>query len=391
MKKLLVIVGAVIVVFSGCVSGQVSAKSSRYQTIVTTKKTKRIKYYIKNPKQKTVSKLSTTRRQRPLKIKQIKLAKKMKQSTLYAIKTVRVKKPIRGSKWNYTTYVLLTSATGKKVGYVKKAHLEKGKYLTPEQRQLLKGYVTGNVRKQRLVLNKSAVRQLLALTPRQVTTQSKITDWPALNKAVIFGDSIARGREYVDGEATIAAKPFINDALQKIGVTGNIQNYAYSGSGVCAYANKSFPRNLAWQIDNRKFARYPVIFLAYGTNDWGLTVQGKKSLLQVARTLDDDIQKMREQAPDTKILAVLPIDRFNSKHDNLYTNYKVSKQGYTLEELNAVFKQVYQANGIPVFDWHQGQNAAITSYKDMSDGVTHPTKRGYAKMATKLAGWLQQQ
>lgn len=391
MRRRFLIVSAVVIMLSGFATGQASAKTRRHQTIVTTKKVNKTKYHIKHENQKTVSKLSTVHKKRRVKIKQIKLPKKAKHQTLYATKKIRVKKPKGHTKWKYTTYLLLKYANGKKVGFVKEQNLVKGKYLTPDQRQLEKGYATGALRKKRLNAYKVTVNQMLSRYPQQVTKQAKIKDWQAIDKTVIFGDSIALGREYINGDARVADKPFIDTALQKVGVTGPITNRAYSGSGVFAYAKKSFPRNLAWQLAKHDISRYSVIFLSYGTNDWGLTKQGKKSLLQVSTELNHEIQVIRERAPEAKILAVLPIDRYDSKHNNLYADHNVGKQGYTLEELNDAFARVYKANGIPAFDWHKGQNAAITSYRDMSDGQTHPNNQGYAKMAAKLANWLEQQ
>lgn len=344
------------------------------------------KYHFKDTKEQVYA-LSTTKLKKSVKITKTRQAAADANQKIRVKQKVVVQVPNGDTKWKATTYYRLETTSGASIGYVLLNSIVKGEYQTVDEQNLAKGFATGSIAKKRLADNQATIKKMLTKNTPMITANPIFTDWATEKKALILGDSIAKGTEYINGKATVTAKPFITTALLNLGVSADkIQNSAFSGSGVFAYVKADAPQNLGWQITNRNISAFSVVFLSYGTNDWAKDKQGAKTLLDDATELNRSIQAIREMAPTAKIFGVLPLDRFDAKKVNLWNN--IGKQGFTLEELSQAYAQVYAANGVPAFDWHTGNNNVISNPAQMSDGKTHPNDAGYALMTATITPWL---
>lgn len=186
-------------------------------------------------------------------------------------------------------------------------------------------------------------------------------------KALVLGDSIAQG---YDGH-TIVSTPWPAYVANKLG--WEVDNKAIGGTSVVNGENSLLKR-----LENFTYSNYDRIFLAYGTNDYGLA---NVSLDDFNKGYERAIKYIKGSAPNAIVYLVMPIQSWLLTDSMDVPN----SQGITQNQLCDTERSLAKRTGCLFYDWRDNpvvNERNRTTY--LGDSVLHPTQNTYNLLAIAL-------
>lgn len=186
-------------------------------------------------------------------------------------------------------------------------------------------------------------------------------------KALVLGDSIAQG---YDGH-TMVSTPWPAYIANKLG--WEVDNKAIGGTSVVNGGN-----SLLTRLESFTYSNYDRIFLAYGTNDYGLA---NVSLDDFNKGYERAIKYIKGSAPNAIVYIVLPIQSWLLTDSMDVPN----NQGITQNQLCNAERSLAIRTGCLLYDWRDNpvvNERNRTTY--LGDSVLHPTQNTYNLLAIAL-------
>lgn len=186
-------------------------------------------------------------------------------------------------------------------------------------------------------------------------------------KALVLGDSIAQG---YDGHAVVST-PWPAYVANKL--NWEVDNKSIGGTSAINGEN-----SLLTRLEGFTYSDYDRIFLAYGTNDYGLS---NVSLDDFNKGYERAIKYIKGSAPNAIVYLVMPIQSWLLTDSMDVPN----NQGITQNQLCDVERSLAIRTGCLFYDWRDnpvvnGRNR--TTY--LGDSVLHPTQNTYNLLAIAL-------
>ena len=207
-------------------------------------------------------------------------------------------------------------------------------------------------------------------------------------KALFAGDSITWGFCW-NGKRTPVKVTFPKRVVQLTGMSADI--YGFPGESVAQTNGIRIARSLI--LKKVDYAKYSLIVLEGGTNDYGRSVP----IGTLYDTNDDTfygswndwLTQIREVNPDAKIVLVLPLFRQRIWYD-FFPDARVVKNsaGYTLSQYADAMKKIARRYGAEVFD---ANKAGALTAKDsvLLKDAAHPTEEAHIQIGDALAEMLK--
>ena len=166
------------------------------------------------------------------------------------------------------------------------------------------------------------------------------------NSAVFYGDSITKGTYTKDGDPMpmrIADPCYCDIVAKKLGVK-NYENFGINGVSYSNASNVMTEEAFCNRVDDCKTA--DVIFVAFGTNDYGTDVPigqtGDNTTLTFFGAVDYCLKTLKARAPLSDIYVLLPLPRLDENKPN--------KSGFTLDDYRNAITKVGKKYGVTVID-----------------------------------------
>ena len=186
-------------------------------------------------------------------------------------------------------------------------------------------------------------------------------------KALVLGDSIAQG---YDGHTTVST-PWPAYVANKLG--WEVDNKAIGGTSVVNGENSLLKR-----LESFTYSNYDRIFLAYGTNDYGLA---NVSLDDFNKGYERAIKYIKGSAPNAIVYLVMPIQSWLLTDSMDVPN----NQGITQNKLCDAERSLAKRTGCLFYDWRDNpvvNERNRTTY--LGDLVLHPTQNTYNLLGIAL-------
>lgn len=186
-------------------------------------------------------------------------------------------------------------------------------------------------------------------------------------KALVLGDSIAEG----NNGHTIVSTPWPAYVANKLG--WEVDNKAIGGTSLVNGGN-----SLLTRLESFTYSNYDRIFLAYGTNDYGLS---NVSLDDFNKGYERAIKYIKGSAPNAIVYLVLPIQSWSLTDSMDVPN----SQGITQNQLCNAERSLAIRTGCSFYDWRDNpvvNERNRTTY--LGDSVLHPTQNTYNLLAIAL-------
>lgn len=186
-------------------------------------------------------------------------------------------------------------------------------------------------------------------------------------KALVLGDSIAEG---YDGH-TIVSTPWPAYIANKLG--WEVDNKSIGATSLVNGGN-----SLLTRLESLTYSNYDRIFLAYGTNDYGLA---NVSLDDFNKGYERAVKYIKGSAPNAIVYIVLPIQSWLLTDSMDVPN----SQGITQNQLCNAERSLAIRTGCLFYDWRDNpvvNERNRTTY--LGDTVLHPTQNTYNLLAIAL-------
>lgn len=228
---------------------------------------------------------------------------------------------------------------------------------------------------------KSRIKAFLKKIIKQRTPRN---DWTNMN-VVVFGDSIIAGQELVREET-----PYRDVVYAKLASyylkAHKLENFAETGTGQFK-GQHNLDRLAGWTHSfegsinyyKQEIKQSDVALIAYGNNDWKQPNPDGSlhGLAEVKDKLRQNINRIRAINPKIQLVGVIETLAFR-KHQPAW--YLEGPNGFTYADMVAAYIEVYEEQGIPVFDirdYHLGNH--IDEYVDDRDHFTLDVHKQIAK------------
>ncbi|MHA8110596.1 SGNH/GDSL hydrolase family protein [Lactobacillaceae bacterium Melli_B4] len=197
-------------------------------------------------------------------------------------------------------------------------------------------------------------------------------------KILALGDSITNG---YDGERDLTAGTYPQELSRKLNC--EVDNYGVNNAMITRHEYG----DLTPRVQTVDFTKYDLVIIFYGTNDYAHL---ESSLNDIQTELSDDIKAIRKQAPNVKLMGIVPMNRwdFDQNADQIKR-----AGGYTFHQLQDGIEATYRNNHVPCLDWRIVAPRLVDddNYQErLHDAHLHPNAQTYGMMADYIADFIKE-